>query len=116
MKIEFLGSKGGPGWYTMTWVVSDKSVKIVSLETWYLPIDTVLGDFIEESGLECGTVGEIKDICESVISSLKYCEREAPMEDSYRKSLKREGDEFYLNIYNRLFRKTQKEPLIKFDK
>ena len=113
MNIRFLGSMGGAGWYTMSWHVNDE--RVVSFDVWYYPIDHILTDFIEKSGLEYGTVDDVKEICENVISSLEYCEREQFVKDMYLEELQRKGDNLYLNIYNRLHPKTQKEPLIRFE-
>ena len=89
----------------MSWHINNE--RVVSVDAWYYPIEHILADFIEKSGLEYASVDDVKEICERVILSLKGCDREF-LEEHYRNELQRQGDNLYLDIYNRLNPKTQK--------
>lgn len=114
IEIHYIGSKGGCGWYQMTWLVNKEA--LITIDTWYRTIDDVLIEFIEKSGLEFNSVEDVAEICDKVITSLSHCEREFHTIDDYNEEFRKQGNEFFLKIYKSLRPKTQKEPLMTFEK
>ena len=100
IEIQYIGSKGGYGWYEMTWLVN-KEV-LITIDTWYLTADVVFAEFIADSPFYPTSSVEVKAICDKVISSLSYSLREKCIVESYIDQINRQGEDFYRIILNKL--------------
>lgn len=113
MKIEYIGSKYGYSWYEMTWMVNDST--LISIDTWYTPIESVFEEFMAEASLRPKTIEDVKLICDKIVDSLKYVQGEDHIRRDYEGALDREGDFFYLDLLKKFNPKTnEKVPLRSF--